>query len=203
MYVFIIPVALYLLLAYFLYPKNKYLTFMALYAALYFVLMFLLSSFMNDNFLKIYYSLALFVDAIGIYIVSYIIIGKKTIIYTLTGIFLLLAFIGTYMTTISDIHIMRIFYFFEITVPEPLWSYTLYAIFYPGLIIIFFLLLIGLEGIDTPYGRRIITVSLLALTFGLILFYSIVDPLYALIYFVVNVLGAGIMLLWEVKTRYL
>ena len=203
MYLFIIPVALYFLLAYFLYPKNKYLTFMALYASFYFLLMLLISTFMGDEFLKIYYSLALFIDAIGVYVVSYIITDKKIIVYTLTGVFLLLASIGTYMTILSNIHIINAHYFFKITVPEPLWSYTLYAIFYPGLIIIFFLLLIGLESIDTPYGRRVVIISLLALTFGLILYYSIIDPLYALIYFVANLLGSGIMLIWEVKIRYL
>ncbi len=203
MYLLVIPSIIYFVLAYFFYYRNKYLSFMAMYAAVYFILMLLMGISMNENFLKIYYSLALFIDAIGIYAVSYILTGNKLFTYSLTGIFLLLGIIGSYATFLSTIHIVREMYFFQIIVPQSLWVYTQYAFFYPGLIIVFFLLLIGIESVDTPYGRKVIIVSILALTFGLILYYSIIDALYALIYLVANILGAGIMLIWEVKERYL
>ena len=45
--------------------------------------------------------------------------------------------------------------------------------------------------------------AILALTFDLVLHYSVVDTLYAFTYFIFNVIGAGIMIIWEVKERYL
>lgn len=203
MYFFIISSVLYLVLAYLLYSQNKYLTYMALYAAFYFILAFCVSLSMNLTLLKTYYSIALFIDAIGLYIVCNIIAGKKAFTIFLTLFFLVLGFLGVYMTFISDIGIVMDTYFFKIIVPEPLWSYTQYVLFYPGLIIIFFFIVIGLENIDTSEGRRVIPISILALTFGLILYYSVLDSLYAFAYLIANILGAVIMIMWEVKERYL
>jgi hypothetical protein len=176
---------------------------MALYAAFYFILAFCVSLSMNLTLLKTYYSIALFIDAIGLYIVCNIIAGKKAFTIFLTLFFLVLGFLGVYMTFISDIGIVMDTYFFKIIVPEPLWSYTQYVLFYPGLIIIFFFIVIGLENIDTSEGRRVIPISILALTFGLILYYSVLDSLYAFAYLIANILGAVIMIMWEVKERYL
>jgi hypothetical protein len=175
---------------------------MALYGAFYFILAFFLSMWMDDILLRVYYSLALFIDAIGIYIISHIITGNKIFTGAMSFIFLIFGFLGSYMTFVSDIRIIMDTYFFKILVPEPLWSYTQYVIFYPGLIIIFFLVVIGLENMDSVEGRRVIPISILALTFGLTLYYSVIDSLYAFIYFIANMLGALIMVVWEVKERY-
>jgi len=203
MYIFIFSSFLYIILAYLLYSRNRYLAYISLYAAFYFILAFFVSTFMNIILLKIYYSLALFIAAIGIYIVCNIIAGRKIFTWGMTLLFLVLGLLGAYITFTSNIDIIMDTYFFKIIVPDPLWSYTQYVLFYPGLIIIFFFIVIGLENIDTVEGRRVIPISILALTFGLILYYSVVDSLYAFTYMVANTLGATIMIIWEVKERYL
>jgi len=93
-------------------------------------------------------------------------------------------------------------YFFKISIPQGLWYYSQYALFYPGIIIIFFLAVVGIENIETSPGKGILIFAIQAFTFGSLLYFTIIDPLYSLIFYLLNFFGALGVVIREVIQCY-
>ncbi len=178
--------------------KNRHAAQITLYISVFLgvTLLMLLTDW--EIIVKTQYALTLLSVVYGAYMVSYMATKDKFFSKLILSFFLGLWLGSLCILSRSTITVTPGTLFFSLQVPEPLWSYTLYAFFYPGLVVAFFLFVTALDNMDTKSGIRIMSMSVLSTTLALSMYFSIKMPVYGIFALMVNLVWALMLVLWEV-----
>ena len=151
-----------------------------------------------EIFVKIQYATVLFLIVYGAYVVSYLGTGdelfSKGLFFSYLGIWLGALCILSKESVSAEAGML----FFSRSVSQNLWIYTLYAFFYPGVVVAFMMMAVALDNLDTKTGIRMLSVAILSGTLGLSLYFAAREPVYGAISLLINDVWAVMFLAWEV-----
>jgi hypothetical protein len=187
-------IALYLVLK----KKNKYAGQITLYISIFLAITLFMLVTNWEIVVKIQYALILLSVVYGAYMVSYLAIKDKFFSTIILSFFLGLWLGALCILFHSTLVVAPGTLFFSLSVPELLWDYTLYAFFYPGLVVAFFLFVVALDNMDTKSGIRIMSMSILSTTLAISMYFSIRMPIYGILALIINLVWSLMLVLWEV-----